>query len=90
MRGPAPPVEEKAEDWMSKFEEGGEKPPEIVDSPQVEAEDFAAEFLEKSGGLPENPRIGPDKEVVDSASDVLDKHQTEHDLESVTEMADRM
>jgi len=90
LRGPAPPVEEKAEDWMSKFEEGGEKPPEIVDSPQVEAEGFAAEFLEKSGGPSEKPRIGPDKEVVDSASDVLDKHQTEDAIDAAIELAEEM
>ena len=27
---------------------------------------------------------------METASDVLDKHQTEHDIESATEMADRM
>ena len=90
LRGPAPPPEEKAEDWMSKFDEGGEKPPVIVDSPQVEAGGFATEFLEKSGGPSEEPRIGPDKEVVDSASDVLDKHQTEDAIEAAIELAEGM
>ena len=90
LRGPAPPAEEKAEDWMSKFEEGSEKPPVIVESPQVEAEGFAAEFLEKSGGPSEKPRVGPDKEVVDSASEVLDKYQTEDAIDTAIEIAEEM
>ena len=90
LRGPAPPAEEKAEEWMARFEEGGEQAPELVESPQIGVRDFAAEFIEKSGGLSEKPQAGPSKEAVDTASEVLDKHQTAHDLESATEMADRM
>jgi hypothetical protein len=90
LRGPAPPAEEKAEEWMARFEEEGGQAPELVESPQVGARDFAAEFIEKSGGLSEKPREGPSKEVVETASDVLDVYQTEQDIESATEMADRM
>ena len=90
MRGPAPPVKEKAGDWMSKLEEGSEKRPVIVESPQVEAEGFAAEFLEKSGGPSEKPRVGPDKEVVDSASEVLDKYQTEDAIDTAIEIAEAL
>jgi len=64
--------------------------PELVESPQIGVRDFAAEFIEKSGGLSEKPREGPSKEVVETASDVLDMYQTEHDIKSATEMADRM
>jgi len=88
--GPPPIAEEKAEEWMARFEEGGEQVPELVESPQIGVRDFAAEFIEKSGGLSEKPREGPSKEVVETASDVLDMYQTEHDIESATEMADRM
>ena len=90
LRGPAPPAEEKAEEWMAKFEEGRGQAPELVESPKIGARDFAAEFIEKSGGLPEKPRAGPSEEVVKTASGVIDKHQTEHDIESATEIADRM
>jgi len=75
---------------MARFEEEGGQAPELVESPQVGARDFAAEFIEKSGGLSEKPREGPSKEVVETASDVLDVYQTEQDIESATEMADRM
>jgi hypothetical protein len=88
--GPAPLAEEKAEEWMARFEERGEQVPELVESPQIGVRDFAAEFIEKSGGLSEKPREGPSKEVVETASDVLDMYQTEHDIKSATEMADRM
>jgi hypothetical protein len=90
LKGPAPPTEEKAEEWMARFEEEGGQAPELVESPQIGARDFAAEFIEKSGGLSEKPQEGPSKEVVETASDVLDMYQTEHDIESATEMADRM
>ena len=90
LRDPAPPTEEKAEEWMARFEEEGGQAPELVESPQIGARDFAAEFIEKSGGLSEKPQEGPSKEVVETASDVLDMYQTEHDIESATEMADRM
>jgi len=90
LRGPNPPAEEKAEEWMSRFEEGGGQAPSLVESSQIGAREFAAEFIEKSGGLSEKPREGPSKEVVETASDVLDLHQTEHDIESATEMADKM
>jgi hypothetical protein len=75
---------------MARFEEEGGQAPELVESPQIGARDFAAEFIEKSGGLSEKPQEGPSKEVVETASDVLDMYQTEHDIESATEMADRM
>ena len=90
LRDPAPPTEEKAEEWMARFEEEVRQAPELVESPQIGARDFAAEFIEKSGGLSEKPQEGPSKEVVETASDVLDMYQTEHDIESATEMADRM
>jgi hypothetical protein len=90
LRDPSPPTEEKAEEWMARFEEEGEQAPGLVESPQIGARDFAAEFIEKSGGLSEKPQEGPSKEVVKTASDVLDMYQTEHDIESATEMADRM
>ena len=90
LMSPAPLAKEEAEEWMARFEEGGEQVPELVESPQIGVRDFAAEFIEKSGGLSEKPREGPSKEVVETASDVLDMYQTEHDIESATEMADRM
>jgi len=90
LKGPSPPAEEKAGEWMSRFEEGGGQAPELVESSQIGAREFAAKFIEKSGGLSEKPREGPSKEVVETASDVLDMHQTEHDIESATEIADRM
>ena len=82
--------EESAEEWMARFEEGGGQAPELVESPRIGARDFAAEFIEKSGGLPEKPRAGPGEEVVKTASDVIDKHQAKDDIESVTEIADRI
>ena len=90
LMAPGQPGEESAEEWMAKFEEGGEQTPELAESPRIGARDFAAEFIEKSGGLSEKPRAGPSEEVVKTASDVMDKHQAEHDIESATEIADRI
>ena len=90
LRGPTPPPEEKAEEWMAKFDGGGGGAPELVDSPQVAAEGFEADFMEKAGGPAEQPRAGPRKEVVDSASDVLDKHQTEDAIDAAHKMAEEM
>jgi hypothetical protein len=59
LRGPSPPTEEKAEEWMARFEEEGGRAPELVESPQIGARDFAAEFIKKSGGLSEKPQEGP-------------------------------
>nr|AIE98167.1 hypothetical protein [uncultured marine group II/III euryarchaeote KM3_04_D10] len=87
---PEQPDEESAEEWMARFEEGGGQTPELAESPRIGARDFAAEFIEKSGGLSEKPRTGPSEEVVKSASDVMDKHQAEQDIESATEIADRI
>ena len=81
---------ESPEEWMSKFDEGGGNAPELIDSPKVSSREFAAEFLEKSGGLAEKPRQGPSEEVVGQASEVLDKFQTDEALDSAIEMADQM
>ena len=90
LMAPEQSDEESAEEWMSRFEEGGGQAPELVESSRLGARDFAAEFIEKSGGLSEKPRVGPSEEVVKTASDVMDKHQAEHDIESATEIADRI
>ena len=87
---PEQPGEESAEEWMARFEEGGGQTPELAVSPRIGARDFAAEFIEKSGGLSEKPRAGPSEEVVKIASDVIDEHQAEQDIESATEIADRI
>ena len=87
---PEQPGEESAEGWMARFEEGGGQTPELAVSPRIGARDFAAEFIEKSGGLSEKPRAGPSEEVVKLASDVIDEHQAEQDIESATEIADRI
>ncbi len=81
---------ESVEEWMSKFKEGGGQVPDLVESPHVSSREFAAEFLEKSGGLAEKPMQGPSEEVVGQASEVLDKFQTDEALDSAIEMADRM
>ena len=81
---------ESTEEWMSKFEEGGGHSPALINSPKVSSREFAAEFLEKTGGLSEKPRKGPSEEVVGRASEVLDKFQTNQDLDSAMEMADQM
>ena len=81
---------ESAEEWMSKFKEGGGHAPDLVESSRVSSREFAAEFLEKSGGLAEKPRQGPSEEVVGQASEVLDKFQTDEALDSAIEMADQM
>ena len=62
----------------------------MINSPKVSSREFAAEFLEKTGGLSEKPRKGPSEEVVGRASEVLDKFQTNQDLDSAMEMADQM
>ena len=81
---------ESAEEWMSKFTEGGGEAPAMIDSPKISSREFAAEFLEKSGGLSEKPRQGPSGEVVGKASQALDKFQTDEALDSAIEMADQM
>ncbi len=81
---------ESVEEWMSKFNEGGGRAPDLIESPEVSSRVFAAEFLEKSGGLAEKPRQGPSEEVVEQASEILDKFQTDDALDSAMEMADQM
>ena len=81
---------ESVEEWMSKFKEGGGHAPDLAESPSVSSREFAAEFLEKSGGLAEKPKQGPSSEVVGQASEVLDKFQTDEALDSAIEMADHM
>ena len=81
---------ESVEEWMSKFNEGGGQAPDLIESPEVSSRVFAAEFLEKSGGLAEKPRQGPSEDVVEQASEILDKFQTDDALDSATEMADQM
>ena len=81
---------ESSEEWMSKFDEGGGHAPELIDSPKISSREFAAKFLEKSGGLAEKSKQGPSEEVVGQASEVLDKFQTDEALDSAIEMADQM
>ena len=81
---------ESAEEWMSKFKEGGGQAPDLAESSKVSSREFAAEFLEKSGGLAEKPKQGPSEEVVGQASEVLDKFQTDKAVESAIEMAEQM
>ena len=81
---------ESTEEWMSKFKEGGGQAPDLVESPRVPSREFAAEFLEKSGGLAEKPKQGPSEEVVGKATKALDKFQTEEALDSAIDIADQM
>mgnify|MGYP003316016295 FL=1 len=81
---------ESAEEWMSKFKEGGGHAPDLVESSRVSSREFAAEFLEKSGGLAEKPKQGPSQEIVGKATEALDKFQTDEALDSAIELADQM
>ncbi len=81
---------ESAEEWMSKFKEGGGHAPDLVESSRVSSREFAAEFLEKSGGLAEKPKQGPSQEIVGKATEALDKFQTDDALDSAIELADQM
>ncbi len=81
---------ESAEEWMSRFKEGGGHAPDLVESPRVTSREFAAEFLEKSGGLAEKPKQGPSQEIVGKATEALDRFQTDEALDSAIELADRI
>jgi len=81
---------ESAEEWMSKFKEGGGQAPDLIESPKISSREFAAEFLDKSGGLAEKPKKGPSEEVVGKATKVLDEFQIEEAIDSAIEMADQM
>ena len=81
---------ESAEEWMSRFKEGSGHAPDLVESPRVTSREFAAEFLEKSGGLAEKPKQGPSQEIVGKATEALDRFQTDEALDSAIELADRI
>ena len=83
-------VVEEVGDWMSKFEEGGQKAPEIIESPTTDLEEFKQKFMEKSGDHSREVSPSPDSEVIDEAGDVLDEAQAEDAIFDAIEIADQL
>ena len=83
-------VVEEVGDWMSKFEEGDEGTPEIIESPTTDSASFKQEFMEKSGDHSREVSPAPDSEVIDEAGDVLDEAQAEDAIFDAIEIADKL
>ncbi|MED6313076.1 MAG: hypothetical protein VX653_04480 [Candidatus Thermoplasmatota archaeon] len=83
-------VVEEVGDWMSKFEEGDEETPEIIESQTTDSASFKQEFMEKSGDHSREVSPAPDSEVIDEAGDVLDEAQAEDAIFDAIEIADQL
>ncbi|MEC9477875.1 MAG: hypothetical protein VX666_01820 [Candidatus Thermoplasmatota archaeon] len=83
-------VVEEVGDWMSKFEEGDEETPEIIESQTTDSASFKQEFMEKSGDHSREVSPAPDSEVIDEAGDVLDEAQAEDAMFDAIEIADKL
>jgi len=75
---------EKVEDWMEKFENGGEKPPESIESPSMPADAFTTGFQMKA--TPKSKRVAPDDSIVDAAQSVLEHHDSKADYAAIDDL----
>jgi len=83
-------AQEKPEDWLQRFEDGGELPLDIPTSPEVSKDAFVASFR-KVGGVPSLSSQPVEKELFGAASTVLDHHDGERMsgvLEDVSQLID--
>ena len=80
------PEPERPEDWMEKFENGGEAPPEKIDSPAMPAGAFATAFQMRSD--PKPARSAPAAAIVDAAHTVFEHHDERADYAAIEDLAD--
>jgi hypothetical protein len=81
---------EQPEEWLQRFEDGGEVPVVIPQSPEVSKEAFVAGFR-NTGGQPSPSSEPVEKELFGAAATVLDHHDGERMsgvLEDVSELID--
>ena len=79
-------VPAKVEDWMGRFENGGESKPEAIESPAMPAHAFQALFQMQSQSKP--AKQGPSSEVVDAAQTVLEHHDSKADYDAMDDLVD--
>jgi len=76
----------KVEDWMGRFENGGESEPEAIESPAIPAHAFQALFQMQSQTKP--AKQGPSSEVVGAAQTVLEHHDSKADYAAIDDLVD--
>ena len=81
---------EKAEEWISRFKKEEVVETGVIESPILPHSEFKTDFMEKSGGVSEKPLESPDGEIVSEASNILDKAQTEDDIQEAMRIADEL
>ena len=81
---------EKAEEWISRFKKEEVVETGVIESPILPHSEFKTDFMEKSGGFSEKPLESPDGRIVSEASNILDKAQTEDDIQEAMRIADEL
>ena len=81
---------EIAEDWISRFKRGEVEEADLIESPLQTQSEFKRGFIEKSGGLSEEPKTSPEEHVISKASEILDIAQTEDDINEAIRIADEI
>ncbi len=80
----------KAEEWISRFKKEEVVETGVIESPILPHSEFKTNFMEKSGGVSEKPLESPDGRIVSEASNILDKAQTEDDIQEAMRIADEL
>ena len=80
----------KAEEWISRFKKEEVVETGVIESPILPHSEFKTDFMEKSGGVSEKPLESPDGRIVSEASNILDKAQTEDDIQEAMRIADEL
>ena len=79
---------EIAEDWISRFKRGEVEEADLIESPLQTQSEFKRGFIERSGGLSEEPKTSPEEHVISKASEILDIAKTEDDINEAIRIAD--
>ena len=79
---------EIAEDWISRFKRGEVEEADLIESPLQTQSEFKRGFIERSGGLSEEPKTSPEEHVISKASEILDFAKTEDDINEAIRIAD--